>query len=142
MRLLNLTAVTLVTTFSAATAIADIIQDQLSQVGEYFYDNEDFVGNEIHERVVESGQEDAVYTDGRAGTEYLIAGACDEGCTDVDLRIYEVGGSGSPLAEDLETDDRPLVQFDVETDGQLAIVIRMVECDVACRAGVLVMRRR
>ena len=76
----------------------------------------------------------------QAGVAYAIVGVCDNDCTDVDLRIWD--GNGTKLAEDILTDDTPVLQFTSTTTGQYRVSVEMATCSTnPCYWGFQVFRR-
>jgi hypothetical protein len=61
----------------------------------------------------------------RAGA-FLIFGACDQDCSDFDLRIY--GPGGALVAEDVLPDDQPVLNFQVPVEGRYRLVAVMASC--------------
>lgn len=71
---------------------------------------------------------------------YRILGACDVDCTDMDLSVFNA--AGSLVAEDVELDSFPIVDFQVPRAGRYTLDIDMIDCEVApCYYVVGVMRR-
>ena len=70
-----------------------------------------------------------------AGTRYAFVGVCDNDCRDVDLQLF--GGDASKIAEDLETDDTPVLQFVAPYTGQYRMKVLMPTCNTnPCYYGV------
>ena len=71
------------------------------------------------------------------GVHYAIVGACDNDCTDVDLQLFT--NEGNKLAEDLETDDKPVLEFTAPYTGQYRMKVLMPTCNTnPCYYGVQV----
>ncbi len=71
------------------------------------------------------------------GVRYAILGVCDNDCSDVDLQLYS--GDGTKIAEDLETDDRPVLTIVAQYTGQYRVRVMMPACRVSpCYYGVQV----
>lgn len=70
------------------------------------------------------------------GEEYVIMAVCDEGCDDIDLRLF----SGSTLVdEDIEDDDYPVVQVSPGSARTYRIEVVMASCDASpCRYGLAI----
>jgi len=74
------------------------------------------------------------------GGNYIVFAACDQDCTDVDLRVF--GPDGQLLGEDIQTDDRPVVLFTAAASGTYRITVMMAACSQApCYWGAQVMTR-
>jgi len=69
------------------------------------------------------------------GTEYVIFGACDNDCTDLDLLIYDA--DGGLVRRDVAADDRPVLVFTPRKSGKYKIKVVMAICaDEPCRYGL------
>lgn len=62
------------------------------------------------------------------GSEYVITGACDQDCTDIDLIIRNE--DGDELDRDTQVDDQPVLRFRPPYSGQFEIEVRMYACNV------------
>ena len=71
------------------------------------------------------------------GTQYVVAGVCDEDCNDVDLQLY--ASDGSKIGEDLDTDPTPVIAFTAQYSGQYRVRVMMATCNTSpCYYGVQV----
>lgn len=69
------------------------------------------------------------------GTDYVLFGACDNDCTDLDLYIYD--SDGDLVRRDVETDDRPVLIFSSRKSGKFRIKVVMATCSSEpCRYGL------
>jgi hypothetical protein len=76
-----------------------------------------------------------------AGDRYVIAGACDIDCTDLDLRLYDSGGR--LLEQDLRLSDVPFIIFQPRLSGEYQIRVTMSGCSVEpCRYGLAAFSER
>ena len=76
----------------------------------------------------------------QGGVRYAIVGVCDNDCTDVDLRIW--APDGAKLAEDILTDDTPVLEFTATVTGQYRLSVEMATCSTnPCYWGFQVFRR-
>jgi hypothetical protein len=74
------------------------------------------------------------------GTHYVLFGACDNDCTDVDLRIRD--GNGNTIMQDIAVDDRPVLLFTARNSGKYSVEVIMARCSAnPCRYGVQLMAR-
>ena len=74
------------------------------------------------------------------GTSYIIFGACDNDCTDVDLKILDA--SGNTVMQDIAVDDRPVLLFTARNSGKYRVEVIMASCSAnPCRYGVQLMAR-
>lgn len=70
-----------------------------------------------------------------AGRRYRLFGVCDNDCSDLDLRLIDP--SGTTVAEDVETDDVPIVVHTAQRTGSYRVQVIMARCSVSpCRYGV------
>ncbi|MEO0559857.1 MAG: hypothetical protein AAF170_16935 [Bacteroidota bacterium] len=75
---------------------------------------------------IDAGSEERFTIDLDAGQEYVIAGVCDNDCTDIDLRLYDP--DGELVDEDVLEDDVPVVTVTPDREGQYTIEGIMYEC--------------
>lgn len=76
--------------------------------------------------LVAAGEEDRLSYDLPAGS-YQAWAVCDFDCSDVDLAVYDAGGS--LIGSDTLTDDMPVVEFEVRKGGgRYYIAVQMVDC--------------
>ena len=74
------------------------------------------------------------------GVRYAILAACDESCSDVDLRVADP--SGAVLAEDTGLNDTPVVEFTAPAAGAYKVDVVMFACQAErCAWGARVFRR-
>lgn len=62
------------------------------------------------------------------GNEYIIIGACDGDCGDLDIAVLDE--YDNPVAGDTETDDVPVVELNLEEQGRYQIKVTMYDCSV------------
>jgi hypothetical protein len=75
-----------------------------------------------------------------AGNQYILFGACDNDCTDLDLRIYNP--DGTVLAQDIATDDIPTLIFQPTMSARYRIEVIMAHCNRnPCFYGVQLMAK-
>lgn len=74
----------------------------------------------------------------RAGNTYVIAGACDYDCSDMDLGLqYDT----TVVAEDMEVDDVPVIIYRATNTGPHLVRVSMPGCDSSgCYFGVRVLK--
>jgi hypothetical protein len=74
------------------------------------------------------------------GNQYALMGACDNDCTDVDLKIYDQ--SGTLLMQDIAVDDTPVLLFTANGSGRYRVQVIMATCNRnPCFYGVQLMAR-
>jgi hypothetical protein len=77
----------------------------------------------------------------QGGSSYLIVGACDEDCDDVDLFLYD--RAQTLLAEDADATDVPVLLYDPPVNTDVTLRVRMYSCHLEpCSFGVAVFRER
>jgi hypothetical protein len=75
------------------------------------------------------------------GVQYAILAVCDQECRDIDLRITD--SSDSTLAEDVQPDDTPVLEFTAPVSGQYDLDLIMFTCQASeCAWGGQIFRRR
>lgn len=73
-------------------------------------------------------------------TQYVLFGACDNDCTDVDLKIYDT--RGNLQLQDVAVDDTPVLTFTANASGKYRVVVVMATCSASpCYYGVQLMAR-
>ena len=84
---------------------------------------------------------DTKTVDLQAGVRYAIVGVCDENCPDIDLRIW--GPAGAKLAEDVQQNNTPILEFTAPAAGHYRLTVEMVTCSAnPCAWGVQVLAAR
>ena len=74
------------------------------------------------------------------GNSYVLMGACDNDCTDVDLKIYDQGGT--LLMQDIAVDDTPVLLFQANGSGRYRVQVIMATCNRnPCYYGIQLMAR-
>jgi hypothetical protein len=90
---------------------------------------------EVQTGATASGDPESISLTLRGGQEYVIAGVCDDDCSDLDLRLYDRGGN--ELAEDIELDAWPILEYAPSASGDFRVQVVMVTCSVSpCFYGV------
>lgn len=75
------------------------------------------------------------------GASYVISGACDEDCADMDLRLFP-STSSDPLVQDTEDDDNPVISFVAPRTGRYMLAVDMARCqERLCYYAFRVLRR-
>ena len=69
-----------------------------------------------------------------SGANYIVIGACDEGCSDIDMVVRD--SSGNEVGSDYEDDDAPMVVIPAGSGGRYTFEIQMVTCSSNCNFGV------
>lgn len=78
--------------------------------------------------VLEDGATSYVEVTLEGGTEYFFAGACDQDCADLDLRLY-LADDFEEVASDVATDDVPLLSFTAPSSGAYLLGVDMADCE-------------
>lgn len=75
-----------------------------------------------------------------ANSSYMIIGSCDSDCTDLNLQLTDE--SGDLIAEDMQDDDVPILEFVAPRTKRYLLGVGMAGCDAeACFFGFQVMRK-
>ncbi len=75
-----------------------------------------------------------------ANTDYVITGACDVDCSDIDIVVKDA--FGNEVNSDRLTDDQPIVEFVASQQGEYTIEIKMFSCAVEpCYFGFGIFQR-
>ena len=61
-----------------------------------------------------------------AGVDYQIVGVCDTDCSDLDLSLYDSGGSS--VAQDFLLNDVPIISLTVTRSGSYQLEVLMITC--------------
>lgn len=69
-----------------------------------------------------------------SGANYIVIGACDEGCSDLDLVVRD--SSGNEVGADYEPDDAPMVVIPAGSGGRYTFEVQMATCSSNCHFGV------
>ncbi|HET6764245.1 MAG TPA: hypothetical protein VFH27_11255 [Longimicrobiaceae bacterium] len=84
---------------------------------------------------LEEGEEATLRLQLTAGVQYVISGVCDNACSDFDLRLADAAGNA--VAEDVETDDTPIVRFTPQRTGVYVVSGVMSGCSQdPCHYGI------
>ena len=71
-----------------------------------------------------------------SGHTYVVIGACDEGCSNLDLGVWASGNTD--MGMDVEADDNPVVVFQARETGVHKVTVLMSACGSRCNYGVKV----
>lgn len=75
------------------------------------------------------------------GVEYFFAGACDQDCADLDLRLYRAA-EFEQVASDVEMDDVPMLTFVAPSSAAYLLGVDMADCEEEiCYYGFRVYQR-
>jgi hypothetical protein len=77
--------------------------------------------------VLEDGATSYIEVSLQEGVQYFFAGACDQDCEDLDLRLY-LAEDFEEVASDVATDDVPLLTFSAPSSGAYLLGVDMAEC--------------
>lgn len=77
----------------------------------------------------------------RANTDYIITGACDNDCSDLDITVKDA--SGRVVEKDATTDDVPVVRFTPGSSARFTVEVKMYACSSApCYFGFGVFQKK
>jgi len=63
-----------------------------------------------------------------ASTDYIVTGACDVDCSDIDIVVMDP--NGNEVNADRLADDQPIVEFATKGTGKYTVQIEMYSCSV------------
>ncbi|MBA2671579.1 MAG: hypothetical protein H0U67_14510 [Gemmatimonadetes bacterium] len=90
---------------------------------------------------LDSGGEERLGVELKAGNTYMIMGTCDQDCDDLDL--FLISASGETVDSDVETDDVPMVTTTVARDATYFLRVKMHSCSIApCGYGIGIFAKR
>lgn len=95
--------------------------------------------HQIYTGSLDDGEDATVTLELARGQSYTIMGACDTDCEDLDLTLY---AGSDEIDSDLELDDFPVVEVNVDRAGTFRVEVTMADCDTEpCRYGIGVWSR-
>ncbi|MEZ5994419.1 MAG: hypothetical protein R3C25_01555 [Hyphomonadaceae bacterium] len=95
-----------------------------------------------HVAGMQPGADDRWMVELVAGTPYMIIGACDNECSNMDIELIDMA-TGGVVASDVLPDDFPVVNFTPPANAQYMVRMLMQTCTVApCYAGARVLSRQ
>jgi hypothetical protein len=116
------------------------VRNELVRKGNSLLDQGYRTEGELLHGAVGRGSNDVNAVTLQGGVEYAILAVCDENCDDIDLRIED--GADSTLAEDVNTDDTPILEFTAPATGSFSLDMIMFACGSnSCSWGGQVFRR-
>ena len=124
---------------ASAQSHADLVWDQLKRA----YNAAEEAGFGIRNYIV--GKLDDDETDTwtihlYGGNRYVVTGACDADCEDIDIQILTAGGE--EVARDNDMDDLPVVEVKPRSSGRFSIRVTMYKCTVdPCYWGIALFYR-
>jgi hypothetical protein len=123
----------------------DVLERQMEAVGttvagEGYREDSGAFHTDMIVGTLANGASVALEVDVVAGVEYMIVGACDNDCTDLDLSLVDL--QGNVLFEDALDDDVPILSFTAPAGGTHFLLVDMYACSVEpCSFGYKVYRR-
>ncbi len=111
--------------YAAAQSYAQTVWSQLQRGYEHVNQNDYKLKNYILGRLDDS-ETDSWSFFLSAGTQYMVIGACDEDCTDIDIVVKDE--DGDVVAQDFADDDVPIVRFTPSASGRFTIETSMYDC--------------
>jgi hypothetical protein len=79
-----------------------------------------------HEGTLDDGQSEDIAIRLGAGLEFVVMGACDADCEDMDLALYDA--AGNEVDSDFEMDDFPIVAASPASSGTYRLRVSMPGC--------------
>lgn len=122
-----------------AQSYAETVWTQLQHVYSAVNENDYRLENYIIGRLDDSAT-DSWSFQLSAGTTYMVIGACDEDCSDLDIAVRDE--AGDVVAQDNLDDDAPVVTFTPSRSGRFSIRTSMYECNASyCYFGFGLFKR-
>ena len=119
-----------------ATAHAQSAIERLTTEATRLMSNAGLTSRSQHDGSLRQGETTELTLKLAAGEQILIAGFCDEDCSDLDLRVIQ---NGTTLGEDILDDDAPMVTLPNFAGGTVTVRVEMPACSVApCAFRVMV----
>ena len=120
---------------SAGDRWESVVRSQLNDAGGNWADKGYAMSHEVFMGRLDDDANESLNIPLDAGTKYVIVGVCDQDCSDIDLKVTDP--SGTEVASDLETNDKPTLQFTAGAAGSYRVKVTMVACTAnPCRYGV------
>ncbi len=124
---------TVYATVAHAQSYAQEVWSQLQRAYDSVRDDDFFMENYILGKLNQGGTDTWTFPL-QEGREYMIIGACDNDCTDVDISVKDA--DDKVVVKDDATDDQPVTRFSVESSGRFTIEVGMFKCsDEPCFFG-------
>jgi hypothetical protein len=108
-----------------AQAYAQQVWTQLQKAHEIVGGDDYNLQNYIVGQLAEGNTDSWTFTF-KANTDYIITGACDNDCTDLDLTVKDT--SGKIVEKDTTTDDVPLLRFRGGSNSRYTVEVKMYAC--------------
>lgn len=119
-----------------ATARAQSVIEQLTTAASEMMTNAGMTRRSTHDGSLRQGETTDLTIKLAAGQQIVLAGFCDEDCSDLDLRVIQ---NGTTLGEDILDDDAPMVALQNFAGGTVTVRVEMPGCSVApCAFRVMV----
>lgn len=124
-----------------AHAQPEVVSNQMRQADSIMAEQNFSPVDEIVRGTLAQGADAEFEVDLERGSDYIMVGFCDNGCTDLDLVLSD--GDGDEVSSDLELDDKPVVAVEGTSGGTYVLEVKMATCGRdECHYGFRVFRRR
>jgi hypothetical protein len=112
-----------------------VVRNQLNDAGHTWTEKGFAMSHEVFMGRLDDDANESLNIPLDGGTRYVLVGVCDQDCTDVDLTMYDA--NGKEVVSDVETNDKPTLQFTPPSSGSYRVKVTMVACTAnPCRYGV------
>ena len=111
-----------------AQSYAQQVWSQLQRMHDVVGANDFTLQNYIVGHLAEGNTDSWTFTF-RANTDYIITGACDNDCSDLDLTVKD--SSGRVVEKDTTTDDVPVLRFRGGSNARYTVEVKMYACSSA-----------
>ena len=121
------------------TAQFQAVEENMATKG-WTHDRAAFPGD-VAVHFLEAGAQVGLEIDLQAGADYMILGACDRNCTDLDLTLMDM--AGTEITSDVLEDDVPVLTFTAPSSGAHVLWVTMVTCGGggSCSAATRALRK-
>lgn len=120
---------------AAADDWSDLMDSLMETAVGQFSDEGYHYSGFAHNGALADGESEDVAVRLGPGLEFVLIGACDLDCEDLDLVLYD--DNGREVDSDLEMDDFPIVMVSPSRDAVYRIRVTMADCEIEpCRYGI------
>jgi hypothetical protein len=117
------------------------VLEQLAVVESIALDSDLVLSHETVTGDLRAGENSVITMTLREGFEYMLVGACDADCEDIDFFLYDM--NQSLLADEQEVDDLPVLVYSPAETLDVTLRVRMYTCHAEpCSYGVAVFRNQ
>jgi hypothetical protein len=117
------------------------VGDELAAVGDFLSSQGYSLTHEVQVGSLAGTRQETFWVQLPSGMQYALLAVCDGYCGNVDLELFDVGGTS--IDSDYQWDDAPLVRVTPDSTGRYRVRVQVDQCDAdLCSYGVGVFGRR